>query len=388
VPALKGAQVFVTLGFVALIGSAGLLQTSSELPRGERPQALDIFDRPPAVRNLHEFEQSLDEASIVMNNSRPWMQDALFSVLADAGEKALVGREGWMFYRPSVLYATERPDAAPAQSRGVDPFPAIRSFNDQLAARGIRLLVVPVPNKESVYPEMLSRRAEGAGVAICRKTRAFLDRLRDAGIEVVDLFEAFRQAKKTQSPADPTRFYLVNDSHWTPEGMQVAVKAVARRIRDRGWIEPGPVAYDVRPAPVDRIGDLVRMLHVPRLERAIAPQRLVCEQVIRRDDGRLYEDSPDARILVLGDSFLRIYEQDDPLAAGFIAHLARELKQPLASIVNDGGASTLVRQDLTRRPRYLANKSLVIWEFVERDLRDGTEGWQVIPLPKIQPERR
>ena len=138
--------------------------------------------------------------------------------------------------------------------------------------------------------------------------------------------------------------------------MQVAVKAVTRHILGHGWIEMGAVDYDARPAPVERIGDLIRLLHVPRLERATAPERLACEQVVRRDTGRLYQDAPDARILVLGDSFLRIYEQDEPRSAGFIAHLARELKQPLASIVNDGGASTLVRQDLTRRPRLLAEQ--------------------------------
>jgi hypothetical protein len=127
---------------------------------------------------------------------------------------------------------------------------------------------------------------------------------------------------------------------------------------------------------------------VPRLERTIAPERLQCEQVVRRDTGRLYQDEPGARILVLGDSFLRIYEQDEPGTAGFIAHLARELKQPMASIINDGGASTLVRQDLTRRPRMLSNKKLIIWEFVERDIGDGTEGWQVIRLPRTDSDRK
>jgi len=102
---------------------------------------------------------------------------------------------------------------------------------------------------------------------------------------------------------------------------------------------------------------------------------------VRRGTGELYEDVPTAEILVLGDSFLRIYERDEPRSAGFIAHLARELRQPLASIISDGGASTLVRQDLCRRPGLLENKKLVIWEFVERDIRYGAEGWQVIPLP-------
>jgi len=78
---------------------------------------------------------------------------------------------------------------------------------------------------------------------------------------------------------------------------------------------------------------------------------------------------------------LRIYGQDEPQSAGFLAHLAYELRQPVTSIVNDGGASTLVRQELFRRPRLLTNKKLVIWEFVERDIRFGAEGWQLTPLP-------
>ena len=92
-------------------------------------------------------------------------------------------------------------------------------------------------------------------------------------------------------------------------------------------------------------------------------------------------EDPDAEILVLGDSFLRIYEQDEPQSAGLLAHLAYELRQPVASIVNDGGASTLVRQELFRRRRLLTKKKLVIWEFVERDIRFGAEGWQSVPLP-------
>ena len=78
----------------------------------------------------------------------------------------------------------------------------------------------------------------------------------------------------------------------------------------------------------------------------------------------------------MGDSFLRIYQQDEPGSAGFIAHLAKELQQPLTSLVNDGGASTLVRQELYRRPALLRNKRVVVWEFVDRDIRFGTEGWQ------------
>jgi hypothetical protein len=131
---------------------------------------------------------------------------------------------------------------------------------------------------------------------------------------------------------------------------------------------------------VRRFGDVIQMLQVPQLERVIEPESLDCTQVIRQDKEAPYCDAPDSQILIMGDSFLRIYEQDEPGSAGLIAHLARELQQPLTSIVNDGGASTLVRQELSRRPKLLANKTLVIWEFVERDIGQGTEGWQIVPL--------
>ena len=108
---------------------------------------------------------------------------------------------------------------------------------------------------------------------------------------------------------------------------------------------------------------------------------MLCEQVVLADTGELDRDAPDSPVLVLGDSFLRIYQTDAPRAAGFVSHLARALAQPVASIINDGGASTLVRQQLARAPKLLAGKKVVVWEFVERDVRFGTEGWQDVPLP-------
>ena len=94
-----------------------------------------------------------------------------------------------------------------------------------------------------------------------------------------------------------------------------------------------------------------------------------------------YQDDPNSPVLYLGDSFSRIYQTDPPGSGGLIAHLADRLKRPLASIVNDGGASTFVRQQLSRRAELLDGKKLVIWEFVESDIRFGAEGWKDIPLP-------
>ena len=38
----------------------------------------------------------------------------------------------------------------------------------------------------------------------------------------------------------------------------------------------------------------------------------------------------------------------------------------------------LVREKLARKAGVLKGKNLLIWEFVERDLRFGAEGWKTI----------
>ena len=90
------------------------------------------------------------------------------------------------------------------------------------------------------------------------------------------------------------------------------------------------------------------------------------------------DDFRKAQILILGDSFSRIYQTDSPVNAGWIAHFAKEMGRPVASIVSDGGASTLVREKLARKSGVLKGKKLLIWEFVERDLRFGAEGWKEV----------
>jgi hypothetical protein len=376
-------RLYVTMAavFLAVIMAPGLIQAVSELREGERPRVLDVFFQAPTARNLHAYERDLQETSPVVKQFRPSMQYLQWRFLDDAGEKVVVGHDGWLFYGPSVRYVTERRAGAPG-SDSADPLPAIRSFRDQLQARGIRLLVVPVPNKECVYPEMLARRAVGTGVIVCEPTRRLLDELERCEIEYLDLFEVFRRVRQEERGSEPRRLYLAQDSHWSPEGARVAAVAAARRVLAGGAVNRGGRVYSDRPVTVRRHGDLVQMLQVPRIERALDPESLTCLQVVQADTGTPYRDAPESEVLILGDSFLRIYERDELGAAGFIAHLARELGQPLTSIVNDGGASTLVRKALARRPALLMNKKLVIWEFAEREIRYGTEGWQIVPLDR------
>ncbi|MCX5672770.1 MAG: hypothetical protein NTU94_15745 [Planctomycetota bacterium] len=380
-------HVGVSATFMVLIAAVPLVQAVSELLRAERPQALEVFCGVPTPTSLRAYESDLEAASVVAGRLRPWVQYAQFDLLGAGGEKAAVGRDGWWFYKPGLEYLTRRPPPPQPGDEPNDPLRTILAFRDQLAARGIRLVVMPVPNKESIYPEQLTRRAASADVVVCRQTRELLGQLHMAGVDVVNLFEVFGSAKRCPGTRSEEALYLVQDTHWSPAGLAVAAKAAAGRLLGRGRVQPGTVPYGVLPAPVQRVGDVVRMLQAPPIERLVGPEAIACEQVFRGDTGEPYKDAPDAEVLVLGDSFLRIYEQDEPGAAGFVAHLARARGGPVTSLVSDGGGATLVRQELSRRPRFLAKKRVVLWGFVERDIRFAAEGWPIVPVPEAGPPR-
>jgi SGNH hydrolase-like domain, acetyltransferase AlgX len=377
---LRDPQWVFILIFLGIIAGVPLIQALIEARQGDGVRAFEIFSQIPTAENLRAYERRLESANWAARLSRPWIQFAHFAWLKHGGEKAVVGRPGWYFYRPGLNYMLARPPSArAAKTTANDPVAAIVHFRDQLAAQGIRLVVMPAPNKESVYPDRLTSGVQpGCGV-LAPRTQDLLDRLRAANVEVIDLFKAFAQARRQSGSA--ASLYLAQDTHWSPLGVELAAQAAARRLLELGWVQPGQIDYRERPAPVRRLGDIVRMMQVPLIERRVKPETAPCLQVVRHETGALYKDGPEAKVLVLGDSFMRIYQQDEPTAAGFIAHLAKELKQPLMSLVNDGGGATLVRQELRARPVFLKNKKVVVWEFVERDIGLGVEGWKLVSLP-------
>jgi hypothetical protein len=378
----KAKHVFLITIFMIVLLSVGVTQVSVELSEGEQPQLAELFRQLPTKSNLRIFENELEKNCQLAKSLRPLVQYMRFLVLRETGDKALMGRSDWFFYKPAVQYLIE-PLPADSQYSREDVLSAIISFRDQLAQRSIRLLVVPAPNKGSIYPEMLTSRADDLEQPINPKTIEIISELRESGVEIVDLFRVFAEAPEALSMGNNTRYYLSQDSHWSSEGMRLAAQTVARRILDLGWAEKGKAKYSLTTLTVRRYGDVLKMMRVSQIENMFEPERLNCTQVVNTITGQLYEDDPDSEVLVIGDSFLRIYSGDEPGSGGFIEHLAFELGFPLTSIVNDGGASTLVRQELSRKPALLRNKKLVIWEFVERDIRFGMEGWQQVLLPPV-----
>lgn len=110
----RAASIFVMVIFLALIACPPLVQVVVEAGQGAWPSALEVFRQRPTPKNLRAFETSLQDKSVTARTLRPMMQAVQFFVLREAGQKALVGPGGWLFYQPGVSYLTQR--ARPGES--------------------------------------------------------------------------------------------------------------------------------------------------------------------------------------------------------------------------------------------------------------------------------
>ncbi len=375
----------LSLLFLAIIAGVPLAQGVIDVKEEEedKPVLLTLFDSPPSEKHLRELEQTLERNSYFEQKIRPLFQLARYSALGDLGEKALAGRPGWYYYSPGVRYLTEPyHDASGSAPAAADPVAVISDLARQLGSKKIELLVVPVPGKASVYPDGLVSTVE-PDARIARNSVELIRRLRGRKVQVMDLHRAFLQRRRTRPDGPP--LYMRTDTHWTGEGARLAAEVIAARVKARPWFDPGKgkTRYTRRAVTLTRRGDVPRMTRIPNQERLFPAEAVTCYRVFHRQGGEPYEQRTvprGAQVLVLGDSFSRIYQTDPPGSAGWIANLAHELQAPVDSIVNDGGASTLVRQELARDLTRLVGKRLVIWIFVERDVRFGLQGWQPVEL--------
>ena len=79
-----------------------------------------------------------------------------FSVFRQSG-KVVVGREGWLFYK-SVVEELISIEKAPPHSL-ITLYSRLERLNRHLLDRGITLVMLPCPMKNTIYPEMLPSNA-------------------------------------------------------------------------------------------------------------------------------------------------------------------------------------------------------------------------------------
>ena len=367
-----------TLVFFATLFGLPLTQAALELARGERVQALDVIGPLEAPR-LRSFERELLEASCLQERAVPTYQELLLRLLRRGNEQAIASTGGWLDYTADVEHVTG-PGVLQPGAAGPRAVETLVQFHEVLDAAGVRLLLVPVPTKSSVEPQFLARGGSpvAPGGAENPDTAAWLEELRAAGLELLDLSALLDEARTDDMP-----LFLPRDTHWTPATMRRVAAAVAARTAELGGLPvPASHAFTTRELRVEGAGDLVGMLNLPPGSDVFEPMQLELEQVQSGD--QLWAPTRDAEVLLLGDSFTRVFSDPElelGTSAGLAEHISLALGRPLDVIAMSGGGAAAVRTALARRADGLAGKRVVIWEFTLRELSADADSWRWIELP-------
>jgi alginate O-acetyltransferase complex protein AlgJ len=291
---------------------------------------------------------------------------------------AIAGDDGWFFLRSELRHigtgqfwgeAAKKVSQASSPDKA-DPLPAILDFHEQLKAKGIELIMMPVPCKALVYPEKINK---VASQRIDTAHQQFFKVLEEKGVKVVDLGAVFLEEKS--NPRIPL-LYCKSDSHWSPYACQVAAKQIKKQFKAPAWLDGKPERFTTKQEPRTITGDL-----------ADGKGSEVLPTLVVQSRGASLEDKA-SPILLLGDSHTLVFHAGAELhgtGAGLADHLAAELGLAVDVIGVRGSGATSARVNLLRRikadPRYLAGKKVVIWCFAAREFTEST-GWSVLKLDR------
>ena len=356
---------------------------------GQRVNTSSLMDaNNTALAAIKSFETALEDSSALADVIRPPALDALLRLGGAGSEEAYIGRDGWVFYRPDVDSLVMRQEKSNTAAQGIVDFAA------QLAARGVRLVVVPIPGKATIHPEKLS-----TGKTV------FEDPV--ASPIVADLAdkvgEAWKQRKAKDGTLAPIAIdatsriwerkletgedqFLKTDSHWTPGAMTSIAKSVAEEVLATG-IPVAPEELVAEGKEIASVGDTALMLELPASSPLRKAQSMTIEQIKTRD-GNPWRANRVSPVLVLGDSYSNIYSADGlgwGGGAGFAEQLSLQLNHRVDKLArNDAGAKSareMLAAEALQNPGWLEGKKVVVWLMAAREFARGD--WSSVELPKV-----
>ncbi len=330
----------MALGLAA--GGVSLWRAPPEAWKGiGAPQSLASGESGARVSRLLNDHFALRDAFNRVERGISW------ALLGDLGPRVRGGCPGWLFLKDELEVP---PDPAGASALRVD---LAARMAERLAARGVRLLLVVVPDKSRIEREHLcglrrAARFEG-------RVGHWVAALEARGVSALDLAPVLERL--------PGERYYRTDSHWNEEGARESARAIAGTLRARGLAQavpaPGPLASE----RVARRGDLVRVAGLDGLPDGIGPGVEIVEHFTvpapeaASDD--LFGEAGAPKVAVVGSSYSR--------SANFVPFLARELGEQVANAAREGadfdGAARAFLEGATLRdtpPR------VVVWEVPER----------------------
>ena len=261
-------------------------------------------------------------------------------------------------------------------NNGTDPVPSIVEFANQLASQDVRLVVVPVPPKAVIYPEKLDSRFQPGDA---HSSFPFLERLLEAGVNVIDLESEFLAAREE---GDDVQWYCKQDAHFSP----AAIERIADLIlRNQGMetVEESSVTQG-DPEELTIVGD---QIVDSEWEGKVAPEKLIVRPV-SHEGKRGVMPEPAGNHLVLGDSHSLVFHQGKDSGmhckgAGIVDQLSHRLGSPVSLIGVRGSGLVQARKQAfyhaSETPGFWSGMKLVVWIFSAREFTRSRD--RIVPIP-------
>jgi hypothetical protein len=138
----------------------------------------------------------------------------------------LLVRDGYMLGQDAITHYPPVWEAiATSPASGI--VPGLKVFRDELALRGIDLILLPVPTKESFCSRKFSDLAPADGIVSPQLLRHYLE-LMDNDIEVINLTRGMLESDAKSE--FPCYYNWTMDHHWADGGRIVGARLVAERL--------------------------------------------------------------------------------------------------------------------------------------------------------------
>ena len=319
-------------------------------------------------------ENQLFEKSVAVKQLQPIGQ-AAFASMSEGATDVMIGKDGWLFHRPSFDLLTQKTDKPFDAFSGPDAaINAIAALSAALNDRGIKLVVMPTWPKTSAQPEQLG--AKGSRNSPLVKPAWFDSwsaQVEKTGAHLHDPADSIQEAKAAQNGIA----YLRTDSHWNPVTMMTSARNLADELIAKNWISPGTEKSLMIERTVTNKGDLARMLRLPSGWQSFTEEKTTIRE-IRTESKQRWLPNPQSPVLLLGDSYSNIFSLQSMgwgEDAGFAEHLGASLGFPIDCILRNGDGAHATRAELSaelaRGKDRLAEKKLVIWQFSATELTAG-----------------
>ncbi|MBX8622236.1 alginate O-acetyltransferase [Pseudomonas glycinae] len=278
------------------------------------------------------------------------------------------GRPGVVLGRDQWLYSDEEFNPIVNEELNLQGnYALVEGVRQTLKEKGVKLVMAIVPAKARLYPEHLGE-VKPASIH-ANLYQDFHARVAADKILAPDLLGPLQKAKQNGQ-----QVFLRTDTHWTPEGAEIAANTLARTISDKFPLSGEPQNFVTTPAEkVTHKGDLRLFLPLDPLFENLMPAK---ESLQKRNtvaveqpagDDALFANS-EVPVALIGTSYSANPNWN------FVGALKQALHSDVVNYAEDGHGPILPMLSYLKSDDFKNSPpQVLIWEFPERYLPVNNE---------------